>query len=150
MLYTKYFYGFEKEGATVAYRDGKATQGHYFNYRYPILESAINQTLVKALNIPIKDVSFLLPKPQHEIEKEKQAQLELEARIAAMDTKEKRRYDAEQRRQERLKADLESERLLKEQMDFTKRLVASVQPDNDNIVIERLRGLVKLESGDTS
>jgi hypothetical protein len=98
MLYTKYFYGFEKEGATAAYRDGKSTHGHYLNYRYPILESAINSTLRKALNHPITDVNFLLPKSSHEIDKELQAQKELEVRIAAMDTKEKRRYDAEKRR----------------------------------------------------
>jgi len=49
-----------------------------------------------------------------------QAQRELEVRIAAMDAKEKRRYDAEKRRQERLKADLESERLMHERMDLTK------------------------------
>jgi len=34
-------------------------------------------------------------------------------------------------------------------MDLTKRLVASALPCNDKIVIERLRGLVRLESGDT-
>jgi hypothetical protein len=74
----------------------------------------------------------------------------LEDKIAAMDAKEKRRYDAEQRRQARLKEDLESERLLKEQMDLTKKLVSSALPGNENIVIERLRGLVRLESGDTA
>lgn len=77
MLYTKYFYGFEKEAATIAYRDGKSTQGHYFNYRYPILEAALNSTLAKALNIPITDVSFLLPKSQQQIDKEREAELEL-------------------------------------------------------------------------
>lgn len=45
MLYTKYFYGFEKEAATGFYREGKNIQGHYFNYRYPILESALKATL---------------------------------------------------------------------------------------------------------
>lgn len=35
-------------------------------------------------------------------------------------------------------------------MDLTKRLVASALPGNNNIVIERLRGLVRLESGDTT
>ena len=62
MLYTKYFYGFEKENASSNYREGKSITGHYFNYRYPILESALNSTLRKALNIPISDASFLLPK----------------------------------------------------------------------------------------
>ena len=114
MLYTKYFYGFEKEGGTVIYRNGKSTQGHYFNYRYPILESTLYKIVKKAINVPIQNVEFLLPKSEHEIAKELEAQKDLEAKIAAMDAKEKRRYDAELRRQERLKADLESERLLKE------------------------------------
>ena len=55
MLYTKYFYGFEKENASSNYREGKSIAGHYFNYRYPIIESALNSTLKKALNIPISD-----------------------------------------------------------------------------------------------
>lgn len=70
-------------------------------------------------------------------------------RIAAMDTKERRRYDAEQRKKERLAIDLEAEKLLREQIDHQKKLVQSVQPGKDIIVIERLRGLVRLEQGDT-
>lgn len=68
MLYTKYFYGFEKEAATVSYRDGKSIQGHYFNYRYPFLESALDSTIARAINVPIKDAAFLLPKSQHELD----------------------------------------------------------------------------------
>ena len=45
MMFTKYFYGFEKEGATAAYREGKSITGHYVSYRYPVLESAIESTL---------------------------------------------------------------------------------------------------------
>lgn len=63
MLYTKYFYGFEKEAATGFFREGKNVQGHYFQYKYPILESELKNTLQKAINQPINDVSFLLPKP---------------------------------------------------------------------------------------
>lgn len=70
--------------------------------------------------------------------------------MAAMDTKEKRKYDAEQRKQERLKADLESEQLLRDEIEYEKRLVQSVQPGKGLIMIERLRGLVRLESGDTT
>jgi len=35
-------------------------------------------------------------------------------------------------------------------MDLTKKLVSSAQPGGEILVIERLRGLVRLESGDTS
>jgi hypothetical protein len=61
MLYTKYFYGFEKECATTFYRDGKNVTGHYFSYRYPLLEKYLGR-LKKALNVPIRDAAFLLPK----------------------------------------------------------------------------------------
>ena len=33
MLYTKHFYGFEKEGKCDYYQE-KACQGHYFNFKY--------------------------------------------------------------------------------------------------------------------
>jgi len=64
-----------------------------------------------------------------------------------MDSKEKRRYDTEQRKKARLAEDLESERLMKEQIDFQKRLVATALPGK-GLMIERLRGLVRLEAGD--
>jgi len=66
-----------------------------------------------------------------------------------MDSKEKRKYDAEKRKKERLAADLESERLLKQQIDIQKKIVASAQPGKGLIMIERLRGLVRIEQGDT-
>lgn len=149
MLYTKYFYGFEKEGATVSYHEGKAIQGHYVQYKYPILESAIESTLQKAISFPMSDASILLPKPQSVINAEMKAAEDLEAKIAAMDSKEKRKYDAEKRKKERLAVDLESERLLKEQIDFQKKTVASALPGKNVIMIERLRGLVRIEQGDT-
>jgi len=149
MMYTKYFYGFEKEGATVSYREGKAIQGHYLNYRYPILESALEQTLQRAINYPLSDAGILLPKPQSEIDAENLAQQELEKKVSAMDSKERRKYENEKRRKERIEADLESERLLKEQVNYQKRLVQSVNPGKGLIMIERLRGYVRLEIGDT-
>ena len=63
LLYTKYFYGFEKEGASSSYREGKSVLGHYIQYKYPILESALGDTLERAINFPISDASILLPKP---------------------------------------------------------------------------------------
>jgi hypothetical protein len=53
ILYTKYFYGFEKEGSTNFYRENKSIIGHYFNYRYPILESSISSTLKRVINVPV-------------------------------------------------------------------------------------------------
>ncbi len=48
-----------------------------------------------------------------------------------------------------MQADLEAERLLNEQMDLTKRQVKSVLPQNA-LLVERLRGLVRIEEGDES
>jgi len=42
-----------------------------------------------------------------------------------MDSKEKRKYEAEQKKKERMKEDLESERIMKEQIDLTKKLILS-------------------------
>ena len=62
MLYTKYFYGFEKEGTTAFYREGKGIQGHYFSYRYPMVEDIARNLLPKLINNPTTDVLSLLPK----------------------------------------------------------------------------------------
>lgn len=67
MLYTKHFYGFEKECSSGAYRDGKAISGHYFSYRYPVIEKLLTTRLQKALNLPINDVKFLLPRSEEDI-----------------------------------------------------------------------------------
>lgn len=52
LIYTKFFYGFEKEGKSNYYFE-KAVHGHYFNYRYPIKESMIGDTIMKLLNEPV-------------------------------------------------------------------------------------------------
>lgn len=70
LMYTKYFYGFEKEGASQAYRDGKGVKGHYVQYRYPILAAALPDTLERALNFPIEDAAVLLPRDQKQIDAE--------------------------------------------------------------------------------
>ena len=66
-----------------------------------------------------------MPKSDEDKSKEKQAVKDLEDRIAKMDSKEKRKYEAEQKKKERMKEDLESERIMKEQIDLTKKLILS-------------------------
>ena len=92
LLYTKHFYGFEKEQGNQNYRDGKNIVGTYFNYRYPVLESKLPE-LQKLINQPISDVSKLLPKSDQMLKKEAEEAMRLEERIKAMDPKEKRKYD---------------------------------------------------------
>ena len=94
MLYTKHFYGFEKEGKSDYYLENKVT-GHYFNFRYPFKESVLKYTLFKALNIPIKDVKFLLPRPQADIRREEEAKAKEDERISKMDAREKRKWERE-------------------------------------------------------
>ena len=71
MLYTKYFYGFEKEGSSQYYLD-KSVTGHHFNYKYRIKEELLTKTLMQMLCTPINDVSSFLPKPQEVIQKEEE------------------------------------------------------------------------------
>ena len=49
ILYNKYFYGFEKEGKSSFYLEN-ASQGAYFNFRYPLNQEMVHSTLVKTLN----------------------------------------------------------------------------------------------------
>lgn len=63
ILYTKYFYGFEKEGATAFYRENRNIMGHYIQYKYPVLEEALESTLVRAINMPLDCAEILLPRP---------------------------------------------------------------------------------------
>jgi len=66
-----------------------------------------------------------------------------------MEPRERRRYEAEKKRKAKIESDLEPEKLLRDQMELTKRLIASVQPGGD-FIYERIRGLITVEDGDTS
>ena len=149
LLYTKYFYGFEKEGRSNYFFE-KAVHGHYFNYRYPIKESMIGDTIMKVLNEPLTNFTQMGLRPEapedREIREKKEAveQAELEARIAEMSSLEKRRYKAEEKRKARLLEDAAPEKLLREEIDRTKAKITGKA-----IVFERLRGLVTLEDDET-
>ena len=106
MLFTKHFYGFEKEGKSDYYLEGKVT-GHYFNFKYPFKESLLKFTLHKALHMPIKDVKFLLPKSLVEIQKEQEAKEKEEAMLKEMDERERKKWEREQRKKQRMEEDLE-------------------------------------------
>jgi len=149
LLYTKYFYGFEKEGRSNYFFE-KAVHGHYFNYRYPIKESMIGDTIMKVLNEPLTNFTQMGLRPEapedREIREKKEAveQADLEARIAEMSSLEKRRYKAEEKRKARLLEDAAPEKLLREEIDRTKAKITGKA-----IVFERLRGLVTLEDDET-
>lgn len=69
LLYTKHFYGFEKEGKSNYYFE-KAMRGHYFNFRYPIKESMLGETVMKLLNEAVIDIESTGLKPEAPIDKE--------------------------------------------------------------------------------
>ena len=147
MLYNKHFYGFEKEASSSVYRDNKSIFGHYFNYRYPIRQEFIPQTLKEMLNRPVWTVGTLFPKNKFELEEIEEQKLAEVKRIEALEPKERRRYEAEKKRKAKIEADLEPEKILREQIEITKRQIASVQTGGD-LLFERMRGLVTFEDGD--
>jgi hypothetical protein len=95
MLYTKHYYGFEKEGSCSAYRDAQAITGHYFNYKYPINQSLMDETVRKMLNRPVWSVKDLIPKNEWELKAEELQKEREEAKIDAMEPKERRRHERE-------------------------------------------------------
>jgi hypothetical protein len=72
-LYNKYFYGFEKEGKSAYFLDNAVDDGVYFNFRYPLNETLLPLTLVRAVNIPLNQNNinkFLKQKTKGEIERD--------------------------------------------------------------------------------
>ncbi|CDW75335.1 UNKNOWN [Stylonychia lemnae] len=143
ILYNKYFYGFEKEGKS-AYFQEKNVVGGYFQYRYPFKEDLLSKTIMMALNIPINNPNQILQLlPQNEEERQKETENKeniLKKQMESMSREEKRKVEREIKKQKKIEADLEPERLLKEEMDLTKRRVNST-----DLYIERIRGYVLVE-----
>lgn len=101
------------------------------------------------MNRPVWSVENLLPKNKFELAAIAEEQQKEEKRVAAMEPRERRRYEAEKKRKAKIEADLEPEKLLRDQMELTKRHIASVQPGGD-FIFERIRGLITVEDGDTT
>jgi len=59
-----------------------------------------------------------------------------------MSKEERRRIERETKKQKKIEADLEPERLLREEMDLIRR---KVSPQSDSVYLERLRGYVVVE-----
>ena len=62
MLYTKHFYGFEKEGKSESYLE-KQTTSAVFSFKYPLKLSEIQDKLQANVAKGLTDIQFLLPKP---------------------------------------------------------------------------------------
>jgi len=99
--------------------------GIYIPYRYPLKEDLLSTTIMMALNTPINSARQFL---RAEIEEEKKRDQEnkeniLKKQMENMTRDEMRKAEREIKKQKKIEADLEPERILKEEMDIVKRRV---------------------------
>ena len=100
IIYTKFFYGFEKEGRSNYFFE-KAVFGHYFNYKIPIKEAYLGSTIMKALNQPLFDIDGIGLRPEALDDATERKRIEAEnnekeeAKLAEMTPREKKRYLSE-------------------------------------------------------
>ena len=109
MLYTKHFYGFEKEGKCDTYNE-KQVVSNVFNFRYPVNQYEIQDKLQPCIGLGLTDIDYLIPKSEETKRQEEREAAALAERVAAMTPFEKRKYDREQKRLERIQEDLEPEK----------------------------------------
>lgn len=105
-----------------------------------------NDKILLALNHPINSANHLLPKSLRQLEEEAKAKKDEEESLAQMSNLEKKRFYDARKKQEAIKADMETERLLTEEMDFSRRRVNG--ESNGNLYFERLNGFITLEGHD--
>jgi hypothetical protein len=93
--------------------------------------------------MPVNDVEKLRPR---DLAKEKAEAEDKENRLRQqmeeMSKEERRRIERETKKQKKIEADLEPERLLQQEMDLIRR---KVSPQSDSVYLERLRGYVVVE-----
>ena len=115
--------------------------GTYLPFRYPFREDLLDSTVMMALNVPIKDIDSIRPR---DLDAEKKDQEDKENRLkqemAEMNRDQLRKKEKEIKEAKKVKADLEPERVLKEEMDMIRRKVLY-----QDAYIERFRGYVVIE-----
>ena len=153
MLYTKHFYGFEKEGKCDTYNE-KQVVSNVFNFRYPVNQYEIQDKLQPCIGLGLTDVEWLIPESEESKKQKQREAAALAERVAAMTPIEKRKYDREQKKKERIQEDLEPERQMAAGMEqLRKTLQTSQAPASEEaktaVMFERLRGIVLNEADDT-
>lgn len=93
------------------------------SFKYPLKLSEIHEKLHACVAKPLSDVNFLLPKSEEEIKREEREAELLAEKVAKMDNLERRRFEREQKRKERIEADLEPERRMKAAMDEQRKML---------------------------
>lgn len=95
-----------------------------------------------ALNVPISDIESLRPRDLEAEKREKEdKENKIKAEMAQMNREQLRKKEKEIKEKKKIEADLEPERVLREEMDRVKRKVLS----QNDIYIERFRGYVVIE-----
>lgn len=152
MLYTKHFYGFEREGKSESYLEKQVNSG-IFAFKYPLKLTELVEKVQPLVGKGLRDIEFLLPKSAEQIKQEEKEAAEVQKKIDAMTHHEKRRYDMQQKRQARIEVDLEPERKLREGMDAYKAALDTCKEPQEGVktavMFERLRGIVLSEEDDT-
>ena len=141
ILYNKYFYGFEKEGKSAFFQE-KSVYGLYLPYRYPFKEDLLASTIMMALNTPVNGArQFLLADLAAEKKRDQENKENLRRKqMESMTKDEQRKADRELKKQRKIEADLEPERVLREEMALVKRRVHAA-----DLYMERIRGFVVVE-----
>ena len=152
MLYTKHFYGFEREGKSESYLEKQVSAG-IFAFKYPVRLAEIIEKLQPLIGVALKDIDFMLPKTAEKLKQEEKEAAALAERIERMTPVERRKFELQQKRQSRMQADLEPERKMKEGMDQEKLMLSTSQParagEQVAVVFERMRGIVLNEEDST-
>ena len=104
MLYTKHFYGFEKEGKADHYVEKQVTS-NIFTFKYPLRMADVQEKLQPCIAKGLTDVQWLKPKSEEDIIAEQKEAAALAERIAAMTVHEKRRYELQKKKQARIDED---------------------------------------------
>jgi len=83
MLYTKHFYGFEKEGKSESYLE-KQTTAAVFAFKYPVKLSEIQDKLQANVAKGLTDIEFLLPKAVEDVRDEEKEAAALAEKLEKM------------------------------------------------------------------
>ncbi len=83
MLYTKNFYGFEKEGKSETYLEKQFSAG-IFEFRYPVKLSEVQDKLLPQVAKGLRNIQFLLPKSAESIKEEEKQAAALQDRVSKM------------------------------------------------------------------
>jgi len=93
MLYTKHFYGFEREGKSESYLEKQVQPGSVFTFKYPLRMYDVQDKVLPLVATGLRNVDFLMPKTDEQLKEEAKQAEELQRKIDAMTPVERRKYE---------------------------------------------------------